>query len=86
MSWNVHGLKHKLCDTNFIEYVKSYDIIFLGETWLNKRDTTNLDGYLCEHIYGTKSVGARRGRKSGGISLYYKSYLKDKIAIADSSN
>lgn len=52
---------------------------------MTKKDILNLDiqGYTCEHIFGNKSAGAKKGRFSGGISIYYKNCLKGKIKVLE---
>ena len=35
------------------------------------------------HIFGNKSPNARKGRLSGGISLYFRDYLTDKITVVE---
>ena len=66
VSWNIHGLKRKLSDIDFIECIYEYDadIYMFSETWLSDSDRLDLDiqGYTCDHIYGNKSVGAKKGR------------------------
>ena len=56
-----------------------------SETWLSSSEQLNLDiqGYTCDHLYGNKSAGAKRERYSGGISIYYKNYLKNSIHIVE---
>lgn len=85
ISWNVNGLLRKLTDLEFINYVQNYDILLLSETWLTKKDHLNFDinGYISEHIFGNKSAGVKKGRYSGGISIYYKNCLKDKIKVLE---
>ena len=58
LTWNVRGLKRKLSDTDFTEYVKQYDIVILGETWIHKNDFTNFDmeGYYCDHVFASRSL------------------------------
>lgn len=75
----------KLSDVDFINYITEYDIILLNETWLTKKDNFNFEiqGYTCEHIFGNKSAGAKRGRFSGGISICYKNCFKDKIKVIE---
>lgn len=75
----------KLSDVDFINYITEYDIILLNETWLTKKDNFNFEiqGYTCEHIFGNKSAGAKKGRFSGGISIYYKNCFKDKIKVIE---
>ena len=53
------------------------------ETWLSGKDATNFDinGYICEHIYGNKTRNTTRGRFSGGITFYYKKELKPYIKV-----
>ena len=59
--------------------------MLLNETWISNNDHLNLDigGYISEHIFGNKSIGTRKGRYSGGISIYYKNSLKDKIKVVE---
>ena len=59
--------------------------MLLNETWISNNDHLNLDirGYTSEHIFGNKSIGTRKGRYSGGISIYYKNSLKDKIKVVE---
>ena len=59
----------------------------LGETWLNQNTGLNceIDGFECEHVYANKSIKTKKGRYSGGISLYYKSHLKNHITIVEKS-
>lgn len=41
-----------------------------------------IQGYTSDHVFDYKSHNTRRGRFSGGISMYYvcKHYVKDKIS------
>lgn len=75
----------KLSDQDFIDYVKTFDIIFFNETWLASKTQYNLDieGYKCLHIFGNKSSNTKKGRFSGGISLYYRDQFTDKIKIIE---
>ena len=71
----------KLCDPDFVDTIKQYDIILLSETWLSEYTHSNLDidGFLSYHLFGNKSARVRRGRHSGVLSIYYKSALLNKI-------
>ena len=83
----VFTVKRKLSDVDFIEYIYKYDadVYFFSETWLSGSDQLNLDiqGYTCDHLYGNKSAGSTKGRYSGGISIYYKNYLKNSIKVVE---
>ena len=58
---------------------------FFNETWLASNEFVNLEiqGYKSIHIFGNKSPRAKKGRYSGGISLYFRDYLSDKIKIME---
>ena len=81
----MNGLKRKLCDPDFLEFLNNYDIIFLCETWLAKTDDLNLDinGFESEHLFGNKSKNTKKGRFSGGISIYFKSCLSTHVKIVE---
>ena len=85
ISWNVNGLKRKLGDCAFLEYISSYDLIFLSETWISKTDSINLDidGYHSDQIFYYKSKNTAKGRFSGGISFYYRTELKKFITVVE---
>ena len=88
LSWNVNGLVRKLTDTNFLDYVNDYQILLLTETWIGRNNVMNLEinGYSSEHVFGNKSPGCVKGRYSGGISLYVKDYLKDRVKVIDKNS
>lgn len=70
-----------------MEHIQQYDIILFSETWIHQSNAINLEieNYHCEHIFGQKhSKGS--GRCSGGISIYYKSFLKEFITILHKNN
>ena len=43
----------------------------------------DIQDYSSIHLYGNKSPQTRKGRFSGGISVYFKSYLNGRISIAE---
>ena len=68
--WNVNGLHRKLADTDFLDFLKSYYIVFLSEIWASEKHLTNLSiqGFESVHVFGQKV--------SGGLAVYYKNELK----------
>ena len=36
-------------------------------------------------MYGQKSPSVRKGRQSGGTSVYYRNCLKDKISVVENN-
>ena len=81
----MNGLIRKLSDPEFIGHINTYDIVVLSETWLSPKSNYNLNinGYEAFHLYGNKSPNVRKGRYSGGISVYYKLELKNKLQIEE---
>lgn len=57
----------------------------MNETWVSKTDYTNFDinGYVCDFIPGNRTRRSRKGRYSGGISLYYRTCLKNYITVIE---
>ena len=87
MTWNIHGLKCSVADVDFIKYIADYDIVCLSETWLKDTDTFDysIRGYECDHLPANKPSTRKKGRHSGGISIYYKEHLKGQISIVEKS-
>ena len=59
--------------------------LFPNETWVSKTEHINFDinGYVCDFILGNKTRRSRKGCYSGGISLYFKTNLKNYITILE---
>lgn len=83
LAWNINGLKRKIVDEDFIDFITNYDLIFLNETWISKHETLNFDipGFCCELIAGNKARNTTKGRYSGGIAFYYRSELKQYVNV-----
>ena len=75
----------KLSNPEFIEHINTYDIVVLSEAWLSPQSNyyLNINGYEAFHLYGNKSPIVRKGRYNGGISVYYKLELKNKLQIEE---
>ena len=80
--FNCGGLECKICDKEFISIVNKYDIIFLTETWLGITESpnVNIDDYIAIHC--PRLVQHQiSSRKSGGISVFYRTKYKNGIAV-----
>lgn len=42
-----------------------------------------INGYQSFHLYGNKSSGTKKGRYSGGISVYFKDEFSSNISIVE---
>lgn len=85
LSWTVKGLVRILSDTDFLDLVSDHGIVIVKETWILPNTHYHLDikGFISSHTYGIKSVHARKGRFSGGISVYFRSFSSYKIKIIE---
>ena len=76
MCWNIEGLKNKLYDDDFVNFLKSFDIFGLTETWscdqTELRDVFNQ--YFC--LFCPAKKDKNFGRPMGGVAVYLKNYLK----------
>lgn len=75
----------KLSDPNFLDIVYYHDTVILSEIWLAKNICFNWDilEYSAFHLFGNKSFDTKKERLSGGNSIYYRTYLKEKVYIAE---
>ena len=72
MFWNCQGLQSKLCNDDFKEYCKRFDIFSLSEIWKVKRE--DLDNYFSEY----KIVFAPRTKAlKGGVAVFIKHSIID---------
>ena len=85
--WNINGLSQEKSETeDFQDFIKNFDIVFLSETWQSATSIHELQHpkeYSYEFVCRTKNC--RKGRGSGGILVYYKSKLKNKLAVHDNT-
>ena len=84
---NINGLIGKISEPDFLSTIseQDYDLLFLSETCLSKNHHYNLSikDYCCVHLFGNKSKTTKKGRYSGGISIYFKDKLSSKIHIEE---
>lgn len=83
--WNINGFSsQKLNDIN----CSKFDIFGIVESWTHGESSISFKNYTCFHQPGIKKKG-KRGRRSGGIILYFKNEFKKSnaiIKIAQSKN
>jgi len=49
----------------------------------NTKYNLEIQGYESYHLFGNKAYNTRKGRASGGLSIYYKSELKTDISVVE---
>ena len=85
-SWNVHGLYanlKKLNDCDFLESIKTFDVVILLETWHVANSTIDANNF--NHFDKPIKKSKKRGRNRGGIIVLYKPHLEENITKIDSS-
>ena len=75
----------KLADTDFLEYIQTYDILFLTEAWNNQYTNSNIQGYSV-HSGPRPRCSKRAKRDSGGIVIYCKNKLSNGIEFVKMDN
>ena len=70
LHWNVGGIASKLLDSDFVDYICSFDVISLVETFVENLESTLLNDYAVFVKPALKFT--RRGRHSGGIVCMIK--------------
>ena len=83
VSWNVEGWAAKLADPSVTEYLLSFDVICLTETFM----IMDFDSTLLFHEYECIQKKAiklsKMGRPSGGIIVLYKKSLKPYVSAIE---
>ena len=46
LSFNVEGLKPKLGDPNYIDFIQKYDVVIFTETWKANTSKIDIEGVL----------------------------------------
>ena len=71
----------KLCDPEFLEIIRKYDIVFATETWCIKNSNIEIEGYTSFSCPRPKSC-KRAKRDSGGLVIYCKNKVASGIKLA----
>ena len=83
---NVQGMHNGVgCKVNEIQKELTSDIEILTETWGCKCNVV-FENYISHHVSPQKHTWSKKGRKSGGFTILYKTYLKNRIKVLKSSN
>lgn len=82
-SFNVENLVTKLCEPDFVNYVKSFDIFCAIETFTNEHFDF---GILFNdfHVFHSPAVKlSKRGRRSGGVAIFCKKTVMPFVTHID---
>ena len=77
--WNIKGIKKKIMDKDFKQYICNFKILGLVETWLGEEEEFTLTGF--KGYFKGKTKKGLRGRKPGGIALMVKEEKGTKSEI-----
>ena len=84
LNWNIEGLIGKLGDSDFMQYVSSFDIICFTETFLEFRSPLDcFPGYV--QFFSPAIKISQHSRGSGGVMVMVKSALEKKTFVLDQS-
>ena len=82
LSLNVCGLRSKTLFPEFNDKISLYDIVGFQETKTDQLDDINIENFICYYKH-RKDISTRR---SGGIALAYKVFLKPYITIIETDS
>ena len=81
LCWNLENIISKARNKDVLKYFCSFHIIGLLETWLQSKEySPSLPGFSLVEAVTTKRKD-RRGRFPGGISIYAKEEVREKIRV-----
>ena len=86
LCWNINGLIAKLTDPDFVEYITSFDVCFLSETFtLSSFDfSTYFNDFIVLHSPGVKL--SKMGHVSGGTVMLIRKCLSDFVERIDTES
>ncbi len=77
LSWNIHGLYKKLDDSDFLNYLYSFHVVCLTETYITDFMTLSwLTGYRLFFAPAVKL--STHGRHSGGVCVCVRQHIANK--------
>lgn len=81
LSWNIEGLLEKINTDDFLDFIKKFDFVILGETFT--LPTFNFDIKFPEfiHLHSPAKKFTRLGRPSGGLVLLLRKELQRYCTI-----
>ena len=86
LSWNVHGLSAKLYDVEFLNFIRSKDIIALYETWIVNYDTVLQKFVNFNHFFVPATEYPGPGRPSGGILVLVAKHFSKYMSCVKKSD
>ena len=80
---NIEGVHDKQfgCKLPYLKEHLQSDIEILAETWGNCSHSAEIDGYHLIQIDAQKDNATKKGRKSGGIYMYFKQHLLNFLSV-----
>lgn len=78
--WNVAGIKNK--DEEFWQFIRSFEVVSLAETWIEKKEWEKLKGKMPSEFNWECQPAKRdnkKGRAKGGIISGVKKGIKEEV-------
>jgi len=72
-----------LSDSDFLDFVNTFDIFFVCETWQKDIIDYNINGYDCVSIPRPESVQKSSYRGHGGVCLFYSTFISKGVKIVE---
>ena len=83
LNWNIGGLLDKICLDGFCDFINSFDIVGLSETYTNLRFDFSIKfkDFIVKHCPAENF--SYLGRPSGGLVLFIRKSISDMIELVD---
>ena len=72
-----------LDDVDFVEFISSFDLFFISETWQKEPENFKIDGYESYCVPRSESLNKKLKRGHGGVCLFYKSVISDGLSVIE---
>ena len=87
-AWNINGINHKILGdksscSDFLNLIKQHDLTILTETWSSFAPVVNAYNHFS---INSQKHAKKSGRSTGGITVIYRNFLKNKIEIVKASS
>ena len=85
VNWNVNGLINRLTDPDFIDYILSFDVCILTETFTLPTFDFNVhfNDYICFHSPAVKL--SKMGHCSGGVVIFVRKQFSSYVEQIDTN-
>lgn len=80
----MNGLRSKSDNSDFVSFLRTFDIVFLTETWGDEHFEFTMNNYVSYNF--SRKKRKQFGRHSGGISVLFRSQYENNIRVEQNAS